>query len=134
MQIAFIPKLPCFQTRTDEPRVSTTGMEEPDPSRSAAPAMSSWYRKSDDGAWLLSIHAQPGAKRTEVAGLHGDALKIRVKAPALEDRANEALAEFIAARLGVARRDVTLVSGARSREKRFAVRGAGVDPARLFNP
>ena len=127
MQIAFIPKLPCFQTRTDEPRVSTTGMEEPDPSRSAAPAMSIWYRKSDDGAWLLSIHAQPGAKRTEVAGLHGEA-------PALEDRANEALAEFIAARLGVARRDVALVSGARSREKRFAVRGAGVDPARLFSP
>jgi uncharacterized protein len=96
--------------------------------------MNTWCRQSDDGAWLLSIHAHPGAKRTEVAGLHGEALKIRVKAPALEDRANEALAEFIAERLGVARRDVTLVSGARSREKRFAVRGAGVDPARLLSP
>ena len=83
---------------------------------------------------MLSIHAQPGAKRTEVAGLHGEALKVRVKAPALEDRANEALAEFLAERLGVARRDVALVSGARSREKRFAVRGARVDPARLLKP
>jgi uncharacterized protein len=120
------------KTRTDEPRVSTSGIEEPDPSRSGGPAMNTWCRKTDDGAWVLSIHAQPGAKRTEVAGLHGDALKIRVKAPALDDRANKALAEFIAGRLGVARRDVTLVSGARSREKRFEVRGAGVDPARLL--
>ena len=93
-----------------------------------------WFRRDSVGHLVLSIHAQPGAKRTEVAGLHGEALKIRVKAPALEDRANEALAEFIAGRLGVARRDVTLVSGARSREKRFAVRGAGVDPARLLTP
>jgi TIGR00251 family protein len=93
-----------------------------------------WFHRDSEGSLVLRIHAQPGAKRTEVAGLHGDALKIRVKAPALEDRANEALAEFIAERLGVARRDVTLVSGARSREKRFAVRGAEVDPARLFSP
>jgi len=109
-------------------------MEESDPSRSTAPAMKSWCEKRDEGIWMLSIHAQPGAKRTEVAGLHGEALKVRVQAPALEDRANEALAEFLAERLGVARRDVTLVSGARSREKRFAVRGAGVDPARLLKP
>jgi len=96
--------------------------------------MTPWFYRRPDGNLVLSIHAQPGAKRTEVAGLHGEALKIRVKAPALEDRANEALAEFIAARLGVARRDVALVSGARSREKRFTVRGAGVDPARLLSP
>jgi uncharacterized protein (TIGR00251 family) len=134
LRLAFIPKLPCFQTRTDEPRVSTTGIEEPDRSRSGDPAMSNWCRKTGEDTWVLSIHAQPGAKRTEVAGLHGEALKIRVKAPALEDRANEALAEFIAEALGVARRDVTLVSGSRSREKRFEVRGAGVDPARLLSP
>lgn len=80
-----------------------------------------------DGALALAIHAQPGARRTEVAGLHGDALKIRVAAPALEDRANEALMAFIAERLGVARRAVRLVSGAKSREKRFAVEGAPPD-------
>jgi len=81
---------------------------------------------------VISIHAQPGAKRTEVAGLHGGALKIRVAAPALEDRANEALIEFIAGILGIAKRDVTLVSGAKSREKRFAVRAA-CDPTRLLS-
>ena len=79
---------------------------------------------------MISIHAQPGARRTEVAGIHGDALKVRVAAPALEDRANEALIAFIAERLGVAKRDVALVSGARSREKRFEIRAA-CDLARL---
>lgn len=93
--------------------------------------MPSWYRRDADGSLVLAIHAQPGAKRTEVAGLHGDALKIRVAAPALEDRANEALIEFIAGRFGVPRRNVTLLSGHKSREKRFAVVGSSADPERL---
>jgi uncharacterized protein (TIGR00251 family) len=80
---------------------------------------------------VISIHAQPGARRTEVAGPHGDSLKIRVSAPALEDRANDALVEFIAKKLGVARRDVALLSGAKSREKRFEIRVA-CDPALLL--
>ena len=93
--------------------------------------MSPWHRRLADGTIVLAIHAQPGARRTEVAGLHGDALKVRVAAPALEDRANEALVEFLAKRFGVARRDVTLVSGAKSREKRFEIRGSVVQPERL---
>jgi uncharacterized protein (TIGR00251 family) len=96
--------------------------------------MPGWYRRAPDGAWVILVHAQPGARRTEVAGLHGEALRIRVQAPALEDRANEALARFLAEALGVARRDVALVSGARSREKRFQVRDARADPARLLSP
>jgi len=90
----------------------------------------SWYTRAADGTLVLRIHVQPGARRTEAAGLHGDALKIRVAAPALEDRANEALIVFVAERLGIARRDVAIVSGARSREKRLEVRGRA-DPARL---
>jgi len=93
--------------------------------------LAAWHRRSPGGFLVLSIHAQPGAKRTEVAGLHGDALKIRVAAPALEDRANAALVDFIAKKLGVAKRDVALLSGARSREKRFEVRAA-CDPALLL--
>lgn len=95
--------------------------------------MTSWCRPIANGAWAIQVHAQPGARRTEVAGLHGDALKIRVQAPALEDRANAALAEFIADALGVARRNVSLVSGAKSRDKRFEVRGCA-DPSRLLSP
>ena len=89
-----------------------------------------WYRR-ETAVLVLSIHAQPGARATEVAGLHGDALKIRVQAPAQDDRANEALIEFVAARLGVARRDVTIASGARSREKKLHV-SANCDPLRLI--
>ena len=91
-----------------------------------------WHRRLADGTLVLCVHAQPGAKRTEVAGLHGDALKIRVAAPALEDRANAALVDFIAERLGVARRDVTLVSGERSREKRFEIRRTTADPEAML--
>jgi hypothetical protein len=91
-----------------------------------------WHRPAAGGALVIHVHAQPGAKRTEVAGLHGDSLKIRVAAPALEDRANDALAAFIAGKLGIAKREVTLVSGAKSREKRFAV-PAACDPGGLFS-
>lgn len=93
--------------------------------------MASWHRRNADGALVLAIQAQPGAKRTEVAGLHGDALKIRVAAPALEDRANDALIEFLAERFGVPKRSVTLLSGHKSREKRFIVVGSSVDAETL---
>jgi uncharacterized protein (TIGR00251 family) len=94
--------------------------------------LAAWYRRDADGSLVLHVHAQPGAKRTEVAGLHGEALKVRVAAPALEDRANAALIEFLAAAFGVARRDVSLLGGARSREKRFCVRGARIAPESLL--
>ena len=94
--------------------------------------MQGWFSRAADGAWIVRVHAQPGARRTEVAGLHGDSLKVRVREPALEDRANEALVQFLADALGVARRDVTLASGARSREKRFEVRDPRADPVRLL--
>ena len=84
--------------------------------------MPGWWRREADGSLLVRVHAQPGARRTEVAGLHGDALKIRVTAPALEDRANAALVEVLAAHFKVPVKNVTLVSGAKSREKRFRIR------------
>jgi len=94
--------------------------------------VSSWFRREANGALTLSIHAQPGAKRTEIAGLHGAALRVRVAAPASEDRANEALIEFLAKAFRVPKRAVTLVSGAKSREKRIAISGTAVDPATLI--
>ncbi len=72
---------------------------------------------------MLVVHAVPGAKRTEVAGLHGDSLKVRVAAPAVESKANEALVAFVAERLGLARRAVRIVGGEKSREKRLAIEG-----------
>lgn len=91
----------------------------------------SWWRRTPAGSLVLAIHAQPGARRTEIAGIHGEALKVRVAAPPLEDRANEALLAFLAERFGVPQRQVRLVAGAKSREKRFEIDGSGVDPATL---
>lgn len=77
------------------------------------------------------MHAQPGAKRSAVAGLHGDRLKIRIAAPALDGRANEALTAFIAERLGIPKNRVTVAKGAQSREKLVAVAGDS-DPTVLL--
>ena len=91
--------------------------------------MSDWFRRTAEGAVVIRVHAQPGARRTEVSGLHGDSVKIRVAAPALEDRANEALLDFVAGRFGVARREVRLLSGEKSREKRVEIRASAMAPA-----
>ena len=71
--------------------------------------------------WTLLIRAQPGARVGEAVGEHGDAIKIKVVAPPVDGKANEALLRWLAQQLGVSLRDVELVSGASSRTKRVAV-------------
>jgi uncharacterized protein (TIGR00251 family) len=78
--------------------------------------MTEWLRSSDRGI-TLTLHIQPGAKKTEVAGLYGDALKIRLAAPPVDGKANAALISFLAERLGVAKTAVSLKSGQTSRRK-----------------
>ena len=89
----------------------------------------SWCRLEASGDILLDLHVQPGAKRTDIAGLHGDALKIRLAAPPVDGRANECLIDYIAKRLGVARVSVELISGATSRRKRLRISGVTIDKA-----
>ena len=67
---------------------------------------------------------QPGAKRSEFAGRHGERIKLRLAAPPVEGKANAALIEFLAEYFGVPRRNVTIVSGVKSRAKRVAIEGA----------
>ena len=93
--------------------------------------MSGWYRKTKEG-WLISVHAQPGAKKSAVAGLYGEALKVRVAAPPVEGKANEALTAFVAKALGVPRRAVSIVKGESSREKLLLITDASADPPRLL--
>jgi uncharacterized protein (TIGR00251 family) len=69
------------------------------------------------------LHVQPGAKRSEFAGRHGERVKVRLAAPAVEGKANAALIEFLADYFGVPRRNVSIVSGVRSRAKRVAIEG-----------
>jgi uncharacterized protein (TIGR00251 family) len=76
-----------------------------------------WRRENADGSITLEIHAQPGAKKNEVAGVHGDALKIRIAAPPVEGKANDELRRFLAEAFGVPLRAVTLVRGETGRRK-----------------
>lgn len=93
--------------------------------------MSGWYRRNGDEL-TLTLHIQPGAKRSEIAGLHGEALKIRLAAPPIEGRANEALLRFIADLFAVSLRQVELRQGGQSRHKVVAVSGSRVDPQSLL--
>lgn len=93
--------------------------------------MSAWYRRNGD-VLTLTLHIQPGAKRTEAAGLHGEALKIRLAAPPIEGRANEALLRFIAESFDVPLRQVELKQGGQSRHKVLAVTGSRVAPEVLL--
>lgn len=86
--------------------------------------MSDWFRVAGDGRITLKLHIQPGARTTEVAGLHGDALKIRLAAPPVDGKANEALIGFLAEILGLTRSAVALKSGHSSRRKVLEVYGA----------
>jgi hypothetical protein len=94
--------------------------------------MQGWYTVVAPGVVRVAIHAQPGASRTEIAGLHDNALKVRVAAPALEDRANAELTVFLATQFNVPKRSVELVRGAKSRGKLFEIRGTAVNPASLL--
>lgn len=85
----------------------------------------SWYRFNPDGHLVLSLHIQPNASRTEVAGLHGDALKIKVAAPPADHQANDKLLEFLRKSFKVGKKQVVLRSGEHSRQKVVEV----IDPS-----
>jgi uncharacterized protein len=76
-----------------------------------------------EGAVTVSVRVQPRASKDEIAGEMGGALKVRLRAPAVEDRANEALVEFLAELLKTRRTAVRILSGERSRTKRIEVHG-----------
>lgn len=65
----------------------------------------------------MNVHIQPGASKSEIAGLHGDALKIRIRARPVEGAANLALTEFVATCVGVPRKAVKILRGEKSRQK-----------------
>jgi uncharacterized protein (TIGR00251 family) len=85
-----------------------------------------WLAQAGDGSVVLVLHIQPGARKTEVAGLHGDALKIRLAAPPVDGKANAALLAFLAKVCGVPKSAVSLLSGETSRSKRVRIVGAEV--------
>jgi uncharacterized protein (TIGR00251 family) len=76
-----------------------------------------------EGSVIFAVRAQPRASKDEIAGVMGGSLKVRLRAPALEDRANEALCELLAELLKTPKAAVRILSGHHSRSKRVEVRG-----------
>lgn len=72
---------------------------------------------------LLKLRVIPNAKRSEVVGEYGEAIKLKIAARAVDGKANEALLEFVADQLNVPRRALQLVSGEKSRDKTIAIEG-----------
>ena len=77
---------------------------------------------------VLELHIQPGAKRTEVVGMHGERIKIRLAAPAQDGRANAALIAFLSEELNIPKRNVSIEAGLSSRQKRVIVEGLKGEP------
>ncbi|NLV24772.1 MAG: YggU family protein [Deltaproteobacteria bacterium] len=81
----------------------------------------SGFLKEEKGGVSLLIRVLPRASKNEVIGLHGDELKVRLTAPPVEGAANQACREFFADLLGVAKNQISIVQGEKSRHKRLLV-------------
>lgn len=96
---------------------------------SRAPSGEQVVRATPEGA-TISVHVQPKASRTECAGLHGQAVKIRVAAPPADGAANDELCRFLARRCDVPLSAIQILSGAGSRQKRVLVKGRSAEQVR----
>lgn len=85
---------------------------------------STWLRHDlATGRATVTLHVQPGARKNEFVGLHGDALKVKIAAPAVDNKANSALVEFLAGSLGVPKSAVAIRQGATGRRKVVEIAG-----------
>lgn len=75
----------------------------------------------------FGVHVQPRASRNEICGLQGNELKLRLTSPPVEDAANRLCIEFLAKQLGVAKSNVSIIAGAKSRHKTIRVTGITTD-------
>lgn len=78
--------------------------------------MKTWLKPHPKGS-TLSLHIQPGAKKSELVGEHGERLKVKIKAPPQDGEANLCLIQFLADLLKVPKAKVHLISGESSRQK-----------------
>lgn len=81
-----------------------------------------WITQSNNCV-MITVHAVPRAAQDAVQGLHGDALKIRLHAPPVDGKANEALISFLSRTLNIPKGNIALKSGAHQRRKIIAVNG-----------
>jgi len=89
----------------------------------SVPAPSSLKVTETGGGVIFGVHVQPRASRNELCGVQGDELKLRLTSPPVEDAANKLCIEFLAKLLGVAKSNVSITSGTKSRHKVVRVNG-----------
>ncbi len=92
-----------------------------------------WFRQQHDSL-TLNIYVQPGAKQNSIAGLHGESLKIRLTAAAIDGRANEAVVKYLATLFKVPQRQVKITQGQKSRWKVIVISGSHFNPTGLLPP
>lgn len=80
----------------------------------------------------IRVHVIPNAKIDKVVGEHGDAIKIKLRAPAVEGKANAALYRFLAEKLSIPQRAITLERGERSRDKLIRIDALSEETIRRF--
>lgn len=81
-----------------------------------------WIRETAKGV-LLPVRAVPRASKNEIQGIHGDALKIRLQAPPVEGKANQALIRFLSEMLEIPRSQMSVASGETGRNKSVLITG-----------
>ena len=80
---------------------------------------------------MIACHLQPRASKDQFSGLHGESLKVRIKAPPVEGKANAYLIKFLAKQFGVSKRDVIILGGELSWEKRLMIVAPTIIPESL---
>lgn len=81
-----------------------------------------FYKETSEGV-ILSVKAQPGARKDEIAGEWADSIKVRVTAPPEKGKANEAIVRLLAEKLGLKKSAIKVISGETSRDKRILIQG-----------
>ncbi|MBL1142148.1 MAG: YggU family protein [Proteobacteria bacterium] len=77
---------------------------------------------------LLKLHVQPRAKENSIVGIYNDNLKLKIKSPPVENKANKEIASYLAKEFSVTKSNVELISGQLNRDKKFLVKGVNVLP------
>lgn len=90
-----------------------------------------WYKREAEHL-ILYLYVQPGAKKSEIVGMHEGVLKIRLNAPPIEGRANKELLKYVAQLFKVPPSQIVLKRGDKSRHKVLLVKNSLVDPNVLF--
>jgi hypothetical protein len=88
------------------------------------------YLHQAEGGITIDLYIQPRASKNEITGMQGEELKVRLTSPPVEGAANKLCCEFFAKLLGVARGQIKLAAGERSRHKRLFIQGATVEEVR----